>query len=203
LHHSQIRTSSNSQIKFMPNPRLAGRYAKSLIDLAIEKGQLDAVYKDMLLLNDFCKNSRELVAVLKSPIIKSEKKEKILDAITKDKISLITATFNKLLVQKSREFYLPEIITAFIQQFKDHKGIYIVKLTTAMPVSEELKNAIVNKIKTDTKMKQVELQTEVKEDIIGGFILEVGDRMVDSSVAYDLNNVKKQFASNDFIYSVR
>src|SRR3977135_1085667 len=118
----------------MPNPRLEGRNAKSLIDLAMEKGQLDAVYKDMLLLNDFCKNSRELVAVLKSPVIKGEKKEKILDAITKDKISLITATFNKLLIHKGREFYLPEIITAFIQQFKDHKGIYIVKLTTAMPV---------------------------------------------------------------------
>jgi len=135
--------------------------------------------------------------------MKGEKKEKILDAITKDKISLITATFNKLLIHKGREFYLPEIITAFIQQFKDHKGIYIVKLTTAMPVSEALKNAIVNKIKADTKMQQVELQTEVKEDIIGGFILEVGDQMVDSSVAYDLNNVRKQFANNDFIYRIR
>jgi len=187
----------------MPNPRLAGRYAKSLMDLAIEKGQLDAVYKDMLFLQDICNNSRELVTVLKSPVIKAEKKEKILDAITKDKIGIITATFNKLLTKKGREFYLPEIITAFIQQFKDHKGIYIVKLTTAMPVSEELKKAIVNKIKADTSMQLVELNTEVKEDIIGGFILEVGNQMVDASIAYDLNNVRKQFANNDFIYRIR
>lgn len=187
----------------MPNPRLAGRYAKSLIDLAVEKGQLDAVYKDMVLLNDMCKNNRELVTVLKSPVIKPEKKEKILEAITKDKISVITATFNKLLTAKGREFYLPEIITAFIQQYKVHEGIYIVKLTTAMPVSEELKNAIVSKIKADTKMQRVELLTEVKEDIIGGFILEVGDEMVDASVAYDLNNVRKQFANNDYIYRIR
>jgi F-type H+-transporting ATPase subunit delta len=187
----------------MPNPRLAGRYAKSLMDLAIEKGQLDAVYKDMLFLNDMCKGSRELVTVLKSPVIKAEKKEKILDAITKDKIGVITSTFNKLLTQKGREFYLPEIITAFIQQFKDHKGIYIVKLTTAVPVSEDLKKAIVDRIKADTKMQQVELNTEVKKDIIGGFILEVGDQLVDVSVAFDLNKVKKQFANNDFIYRIR
>jgi len=187
----------------MPNPRLAGRYAKSLIDLAIEKGQLEAVYKDMILLNDMCKNNRELVTVLKSPIIKSEKKEKILEAITKDKISVITATFNKLITAKGREIYLPEIIAAFIQQYKVHEGIYIVKLTTAMPVSEELKNAIVSKIKADTKMQRVELLTDVREDIIGGFILEVGDEMVDASVAYDLNNVRKQFANNDYIYRIR
>ncbi|MBS1599360.1 MAG: ATP synthase F1 subunit delta [Bacteroidetes bacterium] len=187
----------------MPNPRLAGRYAKSLMDLAIEKGQLDTVYKDMLLLNDLCNNNRELVTVLKSPVIKPEKKEKILDAITKDKVSVITTSFNKLLTQKGREFYLPEIITAFIQQFKDYKGIYIVKLTTAMPVSEELKNTIVKKIQADTQMKQVELVTEVKEDIIGGFILEVGNEIVDASVAFDLNNVRKQFANNDFIYRIR
>jgi F-type H+-transporting ATPase subunit delta len=136
-------------------------------------------------------------------VINSEKKGKIIDAITKDKVSLITTTFNKLLIHKGREFYLPEIITAFIQQFKDHKGIYIVKLTTAIPVSEEVKNAIVNKIKANTKMQLVELQTEVKEDIIGGFILEVDDRMIDSSVAYDLNTVRKHFANNDFIYRLR
>jgi len=66
-----------------------------------------------------------------------------------------------------------------------------------------LKNAIVSKIKADTKMQRVELLTDVREDIIGGFILEVGDEMVDASVAYDLNNVRKQFANNDYIYRIR
>src|SRR5882762_5320283 len=114
----------------MPNPRLAGRYAKSLIDLAIEKNQLTAVYNDMLFLQEACKVSKEFVVLLKSPIIKADKKGKVLDAITGGKISVITATFNKLLLQKGREFYLPEIITAFIAQYKENKGIHTVKLTT-------------------------------------------------------------------------
>src|SRR5215467_8636572 len=148
----------------MPSPRLAGRYAKSLLDLAIEKNQLEIVYKDMLFLQTICKGSREFINLLKSPIIQADKKDKILDTITKDNIGVITASFNKLLVQKGREMYLPEIINAFIQQYKDHKGIYTVKLTTAVPVSDDLKKSIVNKIKSGTSMQQVELNTEVKED---------------------------------------
>jgi F-type H+-transporting ATPase subunit delta len=116
----------------MPNPRLAGRYAKSLLDLAIEKKQLGEVYDDMLLLKKVFKTSREFLLLLSSPIIKPDKKEKILAAITKDKLSVMTATFNKLLVQKGRESYLPEIVDAFITQYKTYKNIHIVKLTNRM-----------------------------------------------------------------------
>lgn len=186
----------------MPNPRLAGRYAKSLIDLAIEKNQLDEVYNDMLQLQAACKGSRELVSLLKSPIIKADKKGKILDAIA-SKITVITATFNNLLLRKGREAYLPEIINAFIDQYKKIKGIHTAKLTTAVSVSEELKNQILENIRTGQGVQQVELNTLVDESLIGGFILEVGDQLVDASVAYDLNNIKKQFQNNDFIYKIR
>jgi len=187
----------------MPNPRLAGRYAKSLIDLAIEQNQLDAVYNDMLLLQSACRGSRELVNLLRSPIITPDKKGRILDAITQGKITVITASFNRLLLAKGRESYLPEIITAFIGQYKDYKGIHTVKLTTAVPVSEDLKNSILSKIRTDKGIQQIELNTAVKEDLIGGFILEIGDQLVDGSIAYELNNIKKQFQNNDFIYKIR
>jgi F-type H+-transporting ATPase subunit delta len=187
----------------MPNPRLAARYAKSVLDLSVERGQLDAVYNDMQFIRDICKSSPDLVSLLKSPIIKADKKDKILDAITSGKVNVITATFNKLLVNKGREIYLPEIADAFIQQYKDLKDIYTVKLTTAVAVSDELKKSIVDKIQTTSDMKNIELNSEVDEEIIGGFILEIGDKMVDASIAYDLNNVRKQFRNNDFIYKIR
>jgi F-type H+-transporting ATPase subunit delta len=187
----------------MPQPRLAGRYAKSLIDLAIEKGQLENVYNDMLYLQAVCNSSKEFVSMLKSPVIKADKKGKILEAITAGKVSTITATFNKLLLSKGRESILPEIITAFIEQYKQYKGIHTVNLITAVPVSEELKKSILDKIKADSGLANIELNTEVKEDIIGGFVLEVDGRMVDASVAYDLKNIKKQFQNNDFIYKLR
>jgi F-type H+-transporting ATPase subunit delta len=93
--------------KEMLNPRLAGRYAKSLIDLAVERNQLEVVYKDMEYLQAVCKASREFVTLLKSPVIPIEKKNKAITAVTSGKVSELTAAFNKLLVNKNREFYLP------------------------------------------------------------------------------------------------
>jgi F-type H+-transporting ATPase subunit delta len=187
----------------MPNPRLAGRYAKSLIGLAIEKNQLDAVYSDMLYLQAACRSSRELVNLLKSPVVKADKKGKILDAITAGKISLITASFNKLLLIKGRESFLPEIASAFVDQYKQVKGIHTANLTTATAVSEELKQSIMDKIRADSNLKNVELNTAVDKELIGGFVLEMGDQLLDASIAFDLKNIKKQFRNNDFIYKIR
>ena len=186
-----------------PNPRLAARYAKSILDLAVERGQLDAVYNDMLFLRDVCRVSPELVSVLRSPIIKTDKKQRILEAITAGKISPLTKAFNTLLMNKEREAYLPEIAAAFIEQYKIHKGIQTVKLTTAVPISQEVKQAILDKVKTDRHVSLIELNTEVKEELIGGFILEIGDELIDASIAYDLNKIRHQFENNDFIYKIR
>ena len=186
-----------------PNPRLSARYAKAILDLAIEKGQLDTVYNDMLFLDAACRSSRELVNLLRSPIIKVDKKRKILEAITAGKISDITASFNRLLMAKEREAYLPEITTAFIEQYKAYKGIRTVKLTTAAPVGEDVKQAILDKLRAARNIGQVDLHTEVDEKLIGGFVLEIGDELVDASVAFELNNIKKQFQNNDFIYKIR
>jgi F-type H+-transporting ATPase subunit delta len=187
----------------MPNPRLAGRYAKSLLDLANEKNQVEAVYNDMLFLQQLCKESREFVTVLRSPVINPDKKEAILKEVSKGKVGELTTAFNSLLIRKGRETFLPEIVVAFIDQYKHQKGIHTIKLTTASPVSEELKKQIIEKVQAQTAMKNVELKATVNEDIIGGFVLELGDTLVDASIAYDLNKIKSQFLNNDFIYKIR
>lgn len=187
----------------MPNPRLAGRYAKSLIDLAIEKGQLETVYKDMLYLQSVCKSSRDFVTILKSPVIKADKKQAIVEAITNGKVQELTAAFNRLLINKGREAYLPEIIHAFVEQYKQHKGIHTVTLTTALPISEELKQQIIKQVEGQTKFKNIDLKAEVNEAIIGGFKLEIGDTLIDASILYDLNKIRSQFLNNDFIYKIR
>ncbi len=115
----------------------------------------------------------------------------------------ITQSFNNLLIRKGRESYLPEIADAFIEQYKEYKGIYTVTLTTAIPVSDEVKNIFISKIKREGVMKEVELVCVVQENIIGGFILEGNGRRVDASVAYDLTKIKNRFLTNEFIYRFR
>lgn len=187
----------------MPNPRLAARYAKSLIDLSTEKGQLEAVYADARYLQSLTKSSRDFLNLLRSPIIKADKKQSIIDAVTKDSVSPIMAAFNKLLVTKGRESDLPEIIDAFVEQYNALKGIHKVKLTTAVPVSDELKNAIVSKAKAEAGLGEIELEAKVDENIIGGFLLEYNNNLVDASIIRDLNDIKKQFSQNVYIHNIR
>jgi len=107
------------------------------------------------------------------------------------------------LVNKGRESNLPEIAAAFVSQYKEYKKIYDVKLTTATPASEELKSAILNHLRSTTEMQNIELETVVDDKLIGGFVLQVGDKLVDASIAYDLKNISRQFDNNDFVYKVR
>lgn len=187
----------------MLNPRLAGRYAKSLIDLSTEQNQLESVYSDMQYLKAVCKVSREFVVLLKSPVIPIDKKSKALKAVTAGKVGDLTAAFNQLLINKNREFYLPEIADAFIDQYNVIKGIHKVRLTTATAVSEDLKMAIVSKIKSEASMQNIELETIVNEDLIGGFVLEFDNNLVDASIQRDLRDLKAQFDKNIYVQQIR
>lgn len=183
----------------MRNPRLASRYAKSLLDLAIEQNVLDAVLADMQLMQKASADSRELVLMLRSPILTPDKKVHILTAIFGGKIHTLTQRFIELLVRKGREFFLPEMTAAFIDQYKVYKKIHVVKLTTAFELDDELKSFIESKVKLSIPEGSIELETEVDTDLIGGFVLQVGDKLFDASVLRDLNDIKKQFTKNEYI----
>lgn len=187
----------------MLNPRVASRYAKSLLDLAVEKGQLERVYTDMEYLQQLTKESRDFLNLLRSPVVKPDAKIKAVNAVTAGKISELTTAFTTLIITKAREGVLPEVITAFIKQYKQHKNIHTIKLTTAVPVSDEIKNAIVAQVKKSGNMQNIELETIVDPEIIGGFVLQAGDKLVDASILYDLKSISRQFENNDFIYKVR
>ena len=186
----------------MNNPRLAQRYAKSLIDIATELNQLDKVHDDVLLLKTIVKN-RDFVLMLDSPIIKSDKKFKIISAITSGKISKISETFLHLLCNKNREANLPGIVTSFIAQYNIIKGFHNAKLTTALPISQEMVNTFIAKIKTSSSFEYLNLETSVDENLIGGFVLELEGKLIDASILRDLKDVKKQFANNDYIHKLR
>ncbi len=186
----------------MQNPRLASRYAKSLVDLAAEKGQMEAVRADMQVLQQITKSNRDVVTLLKSPIIKPDKKQKILAAILEGKVSAITSAFIQLLVLKGRESNLPEITTEFARQYNLLNNISKVKITTAVPLDAAILGAIKQKVEAGTD-KKIELETVVEPELIGGFVLESEDRLYDASVIRDLNDIRKQFTQNIYTPNIR
>ncbi|MFN9709785.1 MAG: ATP synthase F1 subunit delta [Bacteroidota bacterium] len=187
----------------MQNPRLAGRYAKSLIDLAKEKNQLDVIHAVIIELKKICKESRELLNLLRSPIIKADKKLAILKEAVLGKLNPLTAAFVQLMVSKGRESSLPDIAEAFIEQYNQINGIQKVKLTTAVPVGEDLKTAIAQQLKSAVSYDKIDLETRVDESLIGGFQLEFDGKLVDTSIARDLRDIKKQFQQNIYIPNIR
>lgn len=187
----------------MLNPRVAGRYAKSIIDLAVERNLLEDVYNDMLLLQSMCRSSRDFAAFLRSPVIKADKKNKIISTLTEGKVSPLTSSFLALMITKGREANLPEIANSFIDMYNTMKGISKVKLTTAQPVSDELKQSIIDKMQLSNPSQHIDLETVVNEKLIGGFVLEYNNNMVDASVLRDLKDIKKQFEQNIYVHRIR
>ena len=187
----------------MNNPRLAQRYAKSLVDISLEMDRFDEVRKDITLLRQIMKSSREFVVVLNSPVISADKKYKIIDAITKGSLSDIMQTFLRLLTRKNREANLPGIVNSFIEQYNKINGLHNATLKTATPLSDKMVKSFIEKIKRSTKVEHLTLETEVDEKLIGGFILEMEGKLIDASILRDLTDVKKQFANNDYIHKLR
>lgn len=183
----------------MQNPRLASRYAKSLLDLAIEQNQLETTLMDVQLLTAVSHQSRDFANMLRSPIIKADKKQSIINAVLGDRLGVLSKAFINLLVNKGREGNLPEIAEAFISQYKEMKNIKTVKLSSAMPLSDSVKQAIRAKVEAGMPGAQIELKEEIKPELIGGFVLQVGDNLVDASIRRDLNDVKAQFLKNMYV----
>jgi len=176
--------------------RIASRYAKSLIDFAQETNKLEEVRGDMATL-DQALESRDLVMLLKSPIVSEPKKKEIFQVVFGDKLSETTLGFFNIILNKGREEYIPAISDAFEDQYKQMKGISGVKLTTATPITEANLASIKAKLlASDETDATVEIETAVDPSIIGGFILEIGDKLYNDSIAYKLAQMKKGFKGN-------
>lgn len=182
--------------------RIATRYAKSLLDLAVERGNVEEVFQDVQVFNEALKN-RDFYLALKSPIISGPKKVSILNALFGESFSELTIAFLKILVKKGREPYIPDITREFNSQYKKMKHISSVRITTAQPLSESALNDILEKLKASSSTDQeVEIDTHVDPKLIGGFIIQFDDKIFDASVHTKLEELRKEFKDNLYISQI-
>ena len=186
----------------MQNPRLSSRYAKSLVDLALETGQLDDVFQDMQILRQVCLESRDFSRMIKSPIIKADKKNSIFRAIFEGKLHKLTMRFCLLLIEKGREYFLFEITNSFAEQYRVVKNIQQVSITTAVAIDEKLKIELIAKVSKEIPGKTIELNTFVNPDILGGFLLETENTLLDASIMRELRDLKSGFMDNVYIPNI-
>ena len=182
----------------MKATRLASRYAKSLLSLVLENNSLESTLSDMKLILSVCNQNRDLSQLLKSPVVKTDKKLTILSEIFSNEVTEITMAFISIITNKKREKFLEGIAESFIFLYKIHNNIETVTLTTATAVDNSTKEEIMNYIKKNGK-SEVELTEFVDEDILGGVIIRMGDKQLDASVSRNIKELKKSFNKNLYI----
>ncbi len=182
----------------MKGIKISSRYAKSLMILAMEKGELDAVYADMKLIDETIDSSREFSNLLNSPIVKPDTKVAILNKVFVGQIGQITHGFIKLLTEKGREGYLAEVAQSFVDQVKVHKHIVTAEVITAISMDENTRQNIL-RIAQNMKGGEIDLTEKVDNNLIGGFVLRVGDKMIDTSIAGKIRDLKREFDDNPYI----
>jgi len=174
--------------------KAGARYAKSLIDLSTEQNALEEIKNDMVLFEQVVDDNSELEAILKNPIVPLDKKLGILKDVFGSKVHQITNSFLKLVVNKGRSAILFDTAKQFVAQYNAIKGIVTAEVTSAIALTEASKAEVVALVKKEVGANEVIVKEKVDEKLIGGFILKVGDKQFDVSIASGLNKLKKEFA---------
>jgi F-type H+-transporting ATPase subunit delta len=181
----------------MQNTRATLRYAKSLLELAKEQNCLEACKSDMELVSASCTASKEFSMLLKSPVVKTDKKLAILSQVFPS-LSALSTAFIELIVKKKREPLLQEIAKRFLSVYKIDQGIETATITTAMPLDDELRATVMDFIKSQG-LEKIELTEMVNQKLIGGAIIRLGDKQLDASVLRQINDLKQSFNKNLYV----
>ena len=126
---------------------IAVPYAKAILDLALERNALEGVLEDMKTIASLCHSSREFKMMLKSPVVRTDKKIAIVKRVLEPHLSKLTISFLNIIIRKNRESFIPEIADEFLEIYKDHMGILTTILKTATPTSEEIKLQMISLMK--------------------------------------------------------
>lgn len=184
----------------MRGTRAAQRYAKAILSLAKDKKAADAVEKDMHSISRTVLNSKDLEDMLTSPVVKNSIKKSALFEIFKD-LDGVTKGAIDILLENGRINILHLVARRYIILYNEMNNVQQAVVTTAVPLNKELESAVLSKVKELTGSGAT-IKNVVDEDIIGGFVLRIGDLQYDASVARNLTRLKRELKDNTYVSKI-
>ncbi|UZH56604.1 ATP synthase F1 subunit delta [Salinimicrobium tongyeongense] len=184
----------------MQGSRAAARYAKALLSLAKDKNVTGEVNDDMSLISSTIKNSGDLQAFLKSPVVKNTMKKNALLEIFKS-VNGVTSGLFEILIENNRLDILALVASNYQRLYDEMSGVQVAKVTTAIPLTPALEAKIQQKVKELTG-NEAKIENIVDESIIGGFILRVGDIQYNGSVKSQLTGLKRELQNNTYVAKI-
>ncbi|MDN4012715.1 ATP synthase F1 subunit delta [Chryseobacterium gambrini] len=179
----------------MLTSKVAKRYAQGLLDFTNESGQTATVFSEMKDVVKIMKESADLNKFFMTPYIDSKKKVEVANEIFKG-LSVSSKNLITLVIKHGRESQLKNIAQEFINKVEDISGVQRVTVTTATQLSKENLDEILRNSNLVNTNANFDLRLNIKPEILGGYILRVGDQQIDASVKSKLNQVKKDFSLN-------
>lgn len=174
----------------MVGPKVAARYAQSLLELSEEQQKTDIAMQDMKFFVAATKENRDFAVFLASPIINPDKKVTILKEVFKN-FDVLSLSFITLITKKGRESYLPLIAETFISKVKSSRGIIPVTLSSARPLDHAFKKDMLSRLEGQIN-GTFEVQERIDESLLGGFVFRMGDTQIEASVARQFKELKQR-----------
>lgn len=177
----------------MKNLKIAHRYAKALFSLMLESKLEEKTYEDMQLINQVFSDSKELQILLKSPIVRENKKQGIIKELFQAYINPLLLKYLLIINKRKRASLIHAIAHEYIVIFKEHQNIETMTVTTAVEMDDAMKEKILA-LASKLTSKTIEFKHKINPDIIGGFILNLQNVQLDLSVKAKLSKLKKEFS---------
>lgn len=174
---------------------VSNTYGEALFELAVEEGKEDEFLEEINSLKDIIDSNPDFSKLMNHPKILKEEKLEVVDNVFKGRVSNEILGFLNLIVTKDRYDEIDGILDYFIDEVKHLKGIGVAYVSTALELSDSLKEAVENRLLETTSYKKMEMHYKVDESLIGGMVIRIGDRVVDSSVQTKLNKLQRELLS--------
>lgn len=164
-------------------------YAEALMSVAKEHDLVDRFGEDVAALLDTLKESEELQQFLGNPIVKAEDKKAVLEQIGTEQLHPYMVNFLKILVDRRRILFLADICKQYQALLRELKRAVLAQVISAVELNDDQKQAVRQKVLGMTNAQDVELETQIDPDLLGGVIIKVGSQVVDASLRGQLRRI--------------
>ena len=166
-------------------------YGDALFELAVEEEKVDVLSEEILEVKKVLDENQEFGRLMNHPKLIKEEKIQLAQQVFADRISKEIMGFLTIIISKDRYRNIDEILDYFLAEVKKYKGIGVATVTTAVPLKEEQRKSVEKKLLETTEYKSMEMHYETDASLIGGMIIRIGDRVVDSSIRTKLTELER------------
>lgn len=167
-------------------------YGDALFELAIEEGKIDELFEEVTLLKSVLNDNPEFNKLMNHPKVDKEEKKAVMESVFKGRISNDITGLMDIIISNNRYSKIFSVIDYFIKQVKEYKRIGTAFVTTPLPLDDNQKASVEKKLLETTSYSSMEMNYIIDESLIGGMVIRIGDKVVDSSIKTKLNDLTKE-----------